>query len=36
MISIKNIRLNYETNLLNNKLDKNEIKYLVGFLQRKI
>lgn len=36
MISIKNIRLNYETNLLNNKLDKNEIKYLVGFYKDKL
>ena len=35
MISIKNIRLNYEENILNNKLDKNEMKYLVGFYREK-
>lgn len=35
MLSIKNIRLNFETNLLDEKLDKNKIKYLVGFYRDK-
>jgi len=35
MLSIKNIRLNFETDLLNEKLDKNELKYLVGFYRDK-